>query len=180
MAAILSCACSLRRIPDDGNKQQKVADLRSQDDRVEFNTQTSSQWDSFRHWSYPDGRFYNGATQEEVRGGLSTRNGIHGWSPTSPELSFPLFRAVGKDAETVIEWAKKGIVGRGVLVDFYSYAIEKGLQYDPWSFHKISVSLVEEIAIAQGVTFRPGDILLLRTGRFSESLLPARNLQTLP
>lgn len=180
MAAILSCACSLRRNSDDGNKQQKVADLRSQDDRVEFNTQTSSQWDSFRHWSYPDGRFYNGATQEEVRDGLSTRNGIHGWSPTSPELSFPLFRAVGKDAETVIEWAKKGIIGRGVLVDFYSYAIEKGLQYDPWSFHKISVSLVEEIAIAQGVTFRPGDILLLRTGRFSESLLPARNLQTLP
>ncbi|KAF2496968.1 hypothetical protein BU16DRAFT_526024 [Lophium mytilinum] len=112
------------------------------DDKVAFNTQTSSQWDGFRHWSYPDGRFYNGVTQEEVRNSDSTRNGIH-------------------------EWTKKGIVGRGVLIDYYSYAIEKGFDYDPWSFTRISVSTVKEIASLKGITFLPGDILFLRTGFLS-------------
>jgi hypothetical protein len=54
------------------------ADAYHQDDKVEFNTQTSSQWDSFRHWSFPDGRFYNGVTQDEVRNSKSSKNGIHG------------------------------------------------------------------------------------------------------
>ncbi|KAH8817018.1 putative cyclase-domain-containing protein [Xylogone sp. PMI_703] len=109
------------------------------DDRVQFNTQTSSQWDSFRHWSYPDGRFYNGVTQGEVRGGSSTRNGIH-------------------------EWAKKGIVGRGILIDFYSYALEESIPYEPWSYHKIPVSTIKAIAERQNIEFQPGDILFLRTG----------------
>jgi len=109
------------------------------DDKVEFNTQTSSQWDGFRHWSYTDGRFYNGVTQDEVRNGSSARNGIH-------------------------EWAKKGIVGRGVLIDFYSYALQENIAYDPWSFYQIPVSTVLKIAEKNHIDFRPGDILFLRTG----------------
>jgi hypothetical protein len=49
-----------------------------QDDRLSFNTQTSSQWDGFRHWAFADGRFYNGVTQDEIRNTSSSRNGIHG------------------------------------------------------------------------------------------------------
>jgi hypothetical protein len=64
-----------------------------------------------------------------------------------------------------LEWTKRGIVGRGVLIDYYSYAVDKGLDYDPWSFTKISVSTVEEIAKIQGVSFLAGDILFLRTGK---------------
>ncbi|KAH8655330.1 putative cyclase-domain-containing protein [Xylariales sp. PMI_506] len=109
------------------------------DDSVSFNTQTSSQWDSFRHWSFDDERFYNGVTQKEVREGLSTRNGIH-------------------------EWAKKGIVGRGVLIDYYSYALEKGLDYEPWSATTIDVSTIMTIAKESNIEFQPGDILFLRTG----------------
>ncbi|OQV08809.1 hypothetical protein CLAIMM_13027 [Cladophialophora immunda] len=110
------------------------------DDSLEFNTQTSSQWDGFRHWSFPDGRFYNGATQDQVRKGTSTRNGIH-------------------------EWTKRGIVGRGVLIDHYAWVTERGDQgYDPWEYHKIPVSEIEAIAKARGITFQTGDILFLRTG----------------
>ncbi|KIW66993.1 hypothetical protein PV04_06271 [Phialophora macrospora] len=92
------------------------------DDELEFNTQTSSQWDGFRQWPFPDGRFYNGATQDEVRSGNSARNGIH-------------------------EWTKRGIVGRGVLIDYYSCVTERGdPDYDPWLYHKIPVSDIEVIA----------------------------------
>ncbi|EXJ86816.1 hypothetical protein A1O3_03770 [Capronia epimyces CBS 606.96] len=109
------------------------------DDRVEFNTQTSSQWDGFRHWGYPDGRFYNGFTQTELKAMTSERNGMQ-------------------------EWAKRGIVGRGVLIDYVKYAKDSGLPYDPWSATSISVSTVKEIARKYTITFQPGDILLLRTG----------------
>lgn len=49
------------------------------DDEVSFNTQSSSQWDGFRHYGYQkEKRYYNGCTNEEVLGG--ERNGIHGQS----------------------------------------------------------------------------------------------------
>lgn len=51
-----------------------------QDDRITFNTQTSSQWDGLRHWGFDDGRFYNGLTQDEILGGKTSRLGINGES----------------------------------------------------------------------------------------------------
>ncbi|EHA49664.1 hypothetical protein MGG_08476 [Pyricularia oryzae 70-15] len=78
------------------------------DDELEFNTQASSQWDSFVHWAHQaTGASYNGfrATVDNV--GAST------------------------DAPTV---------------------------------DKITVEEVEQVAAAQGVEFRPGDVLLVRTG----------------
>src|SRR6187402_3851737 len=69
----------------------------------------------------------------------------------------------------ILEWANKGIIGRGVLIDFYSYALEEGIAYDPWSYHKISVPSVERIAQRSGIIFEPGDILFLRTGANSTS-----------
>jgi hypothetical protein len=65
------------------------------------------------------------------------------------------------------------------LIDFYSYALNKRWSYDPWSFHKISVAVVEEIAHAQGVTFQPGDILFLRTGIIQPLLSTAPFLRML-
>ncbi|KAG9775987.1 hypothetical protein KCU88_g5024, partial [Aureobasidium melanogenum] len=116
-----------------------------QDDRLEFNTQTSTQWDGFRHWAFPDGRFYNGFTQAELKSGTSHRNGIQ-------------------------EWAKRGIVGRGVLIDYVEHAKSVAEasgtpdSYDPWSATAISVSTIQEIAKKCNITFEPGDILLIRTG----------------
>ena len=47
------------------------------DDILTFNTQSSSQWDGFRHYAYQDQKlFYNGCSQEMIQS--STNNGIHG------------------------------------------------------------------------------------------------------
>lgn len=47
------------------------------DDTLEFNTQSSSQWDGFRHYAYQDARVYfGGRTLGDVLGG--TGIGIHG------------------------------------------------------------------------------------------------------
>lgn len=47
------------------------------DDVLTFNTQSSSQWDGFRHYGSADGSYYNGCSLEDIQ--TSTRNGIHGW-----------------------------------------------------------------------------------------------------
>ena len=62
------------------------------------------------------------------------------------------------------EWAKQGIVGRGVLIDFVRYAAQHNLNYDPWSAEAISTDTVQKIAASCHIDFQPGDILLLRTG----------------
>lgn len=58
------------------------------DDILTFNTQSSSQWDGFRHFGYQDHKVYfNDCTQGEIMTGK--RNGIHGMSllPPSPSSS---------------------------------------------------------------------------------------------
>ena len=65
------------------------------------------------------------------------------------------------------DWAQHGIVGRGVLLDLVKFFTEDGkkpLPYDPWQTHAITVQDLEACAKAEGVTFRQGDILLLRVG----------------
>jgi kynurenine formamidase len=57
-----------------------------------------------------------------------------------------------------------GIVGRGVLLDYFSYAERHGIEYSPMSKHGITVSELEGIANEEGVTFKEGDILIVRTG----------------
>lgn len=46
------------------------------DDVLTFNTQSSSQWDGFRHYGAKDGSYFNGCSLEDIQ--TSTRNGIHG------------------------------------------------------------------------------------------------------
>lgn len=60
-----------------------------------------------------------------------------------------------------------GICGRGVLVDMVKFYTAKGknkLPYDPFASHPVPLSDIEAAAEQQGVTFRQGDILLLRMG----------------
>lgn len=57
-------------------------------------------------------------------------------------------------------------MGRGVLLDYKSWAEERG----EWSVEAcfettpITVDVLEQVAQAQGVQFKEGDILLIRTG----------------
>ncbi|KAJ5661369.1 uncharacterized protein N7484_000741 [Penicillium longicatenatum] len=111
------------------------------DDVISFNTQGSSQWDSLRHFAYQqDQKFYNGTTQAEIHADCNTSvNGLQAWAP-------------------------RGLAGRGVLIDYYSYAIREGIDVQHFSSHPISLDNMLSIAKEQNVEFRTGDVLFLRTG----------------
>lgn len=56
------------------------------------------------------------------------------------------------------------MTGRGVLIDFKSYAQNHGINYDQFSGFRIGATELEAVATWQGLTFRAGDILLIRFG----------------
>ncbi|KAL3442854.1 putative cyclase-domain-containing protein [Aspergillus insuetus] len=124
--------------------EQKVIDknpLVVNDDVITFNTQGSSQWDSFRHFAYQaDKKFYNGTTQEDIH--ASGRTAINGLQV----------------------WCSRGLAGRGVLVDYASYARRHGIEINHFSGHAITLEDLLAAAKEQGVEFRTGDVLFLRTG----------------
>ncbi|KAL2841976.1 putative cyclase-domain-containing protein [Aspergillus pseudodeflectus] len=124
--------------------EQKVIDknpLVVNDDVITFNTQGSSQWDSFRHFAYQaDKKFYNGTTQDEIH--ASGRTSINGLQA----------------------WCSRGLAGRGVLVDYASYARRHGIEINHFSGHAITLKDVLAAAAEQDVEFRTGDVLFLRTG----------------
>ncbi|CAG8219089.1 unnamed protein product [Penicillium salamii] len=117
------------------------------DDILVFNTQSSSQWDGFRHYGSKQGAFFNGCTQEDIQN--STRNGIH--------------ENVNINSNSV--WAENGgIVGRGVLLDYAAWAEAHGKEVNCFATQSIPVDVLQEVAASQNTTFRPGDILFIRTG----------------
>lgn len=99
-----------------------------------FYPQASSQWDSLGHVAFEEDRFYNGATGEDIRSGR--RN-------------------------TIEHWAKRGIAGRGVLLDVARTAAP---EYRPGTSYAITVADLERAREAAGVEYQTGDILLLHTG----------------
>ena len=128
------------------------------DDVVSFNTQCSSQWDSLIHFAHqPSGMSYNGI------------------QPTKEDLvnSHDPFNA-NRDIPTLNHWHDHGgLVGRGVLVDYRAYAEAHGINYSPFETHKITVEDLEAVAKWEGLEFKHGDILIVRSGF-------TRGLQTSP
>ncbi|EKJ74592.1 hypothetical protein FPSE_05342 [Fusarium pseudograminearum CS3096] len=119
------------------------------DDIYVMNPQQSSQWDGLRHFSMPreDGSaervFYGGTTKEEILDRSNDRIGIH-------------------------HWAQEGITGRGVLIDYASWAEKRGIKYTTFSQHTIKLVEILEIAKECNITFQRGDILLVRIGVIKE------------
>ncbi|KAH8666754.1 hypothetical protein BX600DRAFT_397622 [Xylariales sp. PMI_506] len=108
------------------------------DDWVDMNIQSGSQWDGFRHYGHHGvKRFYNNLTPEEVESG--TRCGIQAIS-------------------------NHGIVGRGVLLDYYAWKLKKGEPYDPLTSHAIQLDELLAVAKDQNIAFERGDILIIRSG----------------
>jgi kynurenine formamidase len=65
----------------------------------------------------------------------------------------------------MLEWQKRGgVVGRGVLLDYVSWAAKQGRNYSAASKHCITHHDLIAITKHQGVEFRAGDLLMLRTG----------------
>ncbi|KAG9571395.1 hypothetical protein KCU71_g205, partial [Aureobasidium melanogenum] len=111
------------------------------DDVIEMNTQCSTQWDGFRHYGYQDLQVcYNGVTIPEISG---------------PDAG---------DVLGVGAWCKKGVVGRGVLLDYARYAESQGIKYDPLGSQAISLAELRACAQHQGTIFKEGDILMIRFG----------------
>lgn len=117
------------------------------DDVYIFNPQQSSQWDGFRHFSAPfptpenpnQRLFYGGVTATDICNRTNTRIGIQ-------------------------YWAKEGICGRGVLLDYVEYARRHSIHYKALSDHAVPLSVLLDVAKEQNVIFRRGDILFVRIG----------------
>ncbi|KIW81682.1 hypothetical protein Z517_04708 [Fonsecaea pedrosoi CBS 271.37] len=107
------------------------------DDLHDMNTQSGSQWDGFRHVGMAhEGSYvwYNGITADDIH--KTSKMGLQAW-------------------------AKQCIAGRGVLLDFYSFA---GKSYDPFTTRDITTQELLDCARAQNLTFKYGDILIIRSG----------------
>lgn len=102
-----------------------------------FAPQLSSQWDALRHVRSPWG-FYGHTPDDEAA------------RPGGP---------LGID-----QVSRHGVVGRGVLLDLARHFEDLGVPIDPNVQREIPVSVLEEVADAQGTEIKVGDILLVRFG----------------
>jgi kynurenine formamidase len=102
-----------------------------------FYPQASSQWDSLAHVGYGTDLFYNGATEDDILAGR--RN-------------------------TIEHWAKRGIAGRGVVLDLARALAADGRAYNPGESVAFSVDDLELARTRAGVEYRSGDVILLHTG----------------
>ncbi|KAF2084970.1 hypothetical protein K490DRAFT_47933 [Saccharata proteae CBS 121410] len=111
------------------------------DDTWSFNTQSSSQWDGLRHFAYQkEAKFYNGVTLDDIHGEKAGNvNGIHAW-------------------------AEKGIVGRGVLLDYHTWRTANNIPYSPFKPGSIPLQHLRAVAESQGTQIKFGDILIIRSG----------------
>lgn len=109
------------------------------DDKLDdYFLQVTSQIDGLRHHRHPAHGFYGGVRDDDV--------------------------AVGQPALGIQQASDPGIVGRGVLLDVQRYRSEAGRPLDLGAAEPITTAELQDIAAAQGVTFEPGDILLIHTG----------------
>ncbi|MDQ1395490.1 MAG: hypothetical protein QOG64_749 [Acidimicrobiaceae bacterium] len=110
-----------------------VTDSRSGHDDLlsNWNTQSSSQWDSFRH----------------------VRHGAHGH-----------YGGVADEAHGIHHWARRGLAGRGVLVDVARWRESVGRPLECGAADPIDAADLVSTLEAQHTTMEPGDVLLVRTG----------------
>jgi len=113
------------------------------DDYIDnFWPQASSQWDSLRHIRHPEHAWYNGVRDEQIVAGDGGKLGID-------------------------VFARKGIVGRGVLLDVGRYLQSQGRPLDQSARATVTRDDLEACRVSQGTTIETGDILLVRTGWLS-------------
>ncbi|KIW16078.1 hypothetical protein PV08_06129 [Exophiala spinifera] len=163
------------------------------DDIYTFNPQQSSQWDGLRHFSQPvvvvtppgsgsgsaeetgleekedrvlkEDAEGDGEVEVEVKvedkGKKSTGSKRLFYGGVTPSEII----STASDRIGIQHWAKQGICGRGVLLDYVRYAERRGITYSTFSDHAIPLSAMLEMAAEQdNLTFRRGDILFVRVG----------------
>ena len=113
-------------------------DRNTWDDRLDaYFPQGSSQWDGFRHVRAREFGFFGG----------------QGGDP-----------ATDKSWLGIDQWARRGIVGRGVLADVGHFLQEAGAPLQGDIETKVTTELLSEVLEAQGTEIRHGDLLVVRTG----------------
>ncbi|CAO3691165.1 unnamed protein product [Rhizopus stolonifer] len=60
--------------------------------------------------------------------------------------------------------ARRGIVGRAVLLDYARWVAKNRPEYSPFERLEVTVDELDQVAAAQGVEFEHGDILLIHFG----------------
>ena len=119
------------------------------DDVWTFNTQSSSQWDGFRHFAYQKAeRFYNNVSMDDIH---KNANGK------------------GENFLGIQNFQDQGIVGRGVLVDFDRWRATQKDNKEVQDFQcfradGIKLEWIKQILKEQRTEVRFGDILFLRSG----------------
>lgn len=109
------------------------------DDVVCFNTQCSTQWDGFRHYGYQRAKkFFNGKTKADFES--STVNSIDIWAE------------------------KGGIIGRGVLLDWATWAEAQGFEINPFQSGAVELRHLKQIVKEKEISFKQGDILFIPVG----------------
>lgn len=111
-----------------------------------FNPQSSSQWDGFRHI------------------GLHTSMGIPESGLEARYGTDVHYNGLPSAEHGVDHWARKGIVGRAVLVDVARRRAQEGRPLHLDVAEDVSVDDLEATLGAQGVALEPGDIMLLHFG----------------
>lgn len=116
-------------------------DRNNLDDRLDsFHPQGSSQWDGLRHVRAREHGFFGGHTS--------------GFPPGAGPLG-------------IEHWARRGIVGRGVLLDVERRRRAEGSLLDAFAGESVSARELSEVAAGQGVTLQRGDIVCVRLGWLS-------------
>jgi kynurenine formamidase len=123
-----------------GNQQNLPGGFQYADDTVFMSLQGATQWDALSHAFY-DGVMWNGKSVPES----ITEQGASENSVTS-------FR--------------DGVVGRGLLLDVARHC---GVDCLPDN-EAVRPEVLDEVASSQGVEIRPGDIVLVRTGRVGRAV----------
>jgi hypothetical protein len=108
------------------------------DERVDgVYSHASTQWDGLQHVRAREDGFYGGVSSDPAAG--STRLGID-------------------------HWARRGIIGRGVLIDVAAWRESAGETWDPFADRPVEVDELRQVLAAQGSTLEPGDIVCVRFG----------------
>lgn len=131
------------------------------DDQVTMALQYSTQWDSFAHV----GAFFdvggNGKTEKVYYNGYRANEHVVGPFDYQPDGDTPIEGPYGARALDVANFARKGIQGRGVMVDLKKHF---GLER-----RYVNLKDLQAVLEADSIEVRPGDMLVLRTG-FTEVL----------
>jgi len=160
----LDLPLDLPTYPSFGRKsfEHKVVELAPSacDDIIHINTQSSTQWDGFKHCGHSAKKvYYHGLPHADIISGKAEREGNNG----------------------IDNWLESGgIAGRGVLLDWLAWMEHYNKPIpSPNTSYKIPLSDLKAVAEHQNVAFKAGDILIVRSGfsRWIHSVSPEEQLK---